>query len=347
MRLESVRINGFRNLVGNVLLDSLEGITVLHGDNGTGKTNILDAIDLAFLLIGDLATHEWPDRQFEKAYGLRPEDLFAFGDSRERIEISLDVSFTEIETQSLNHFGLQGLQDVKRRTLVLTITHADQKICWVSAITPSLGRAGDRVLAALIKRGQLPSPHESEPCALERMVTVAPVLKLQRTSLLDPEVARRLHQAFCAANQDPQRRAWTKFVELANGLSDFTGRGRWGIHCEPDSKIPQLTLLRDDAQVPMHRLGTGMQRVLALVAALLVSPARFALIDCPELGLHHAQQLRLRDLLRKIVLDEVGPAQLVIATHSPVFTATLPGYQLRNTPQGFTVERAFVPKAMI
>ncbi len=84
--------------------------------------------------------------------------------------------------------------------------------------------------------------------------------------------------------------------------------------------------------------------MIAMAGALLASKAQIVAIEEPEADLHHGLQLRLRDIFKRIIADELGPKQLLLVSHSPVFVATSHGYMLRATPQGPRIELSAAAK---
>jgi predicted ATPase len=59
MKIERFEVKGFKNLRQNVVLDDLAGVNVIHGENNVGKSNLLQAMDLFFWLLGELAKKDY------------------------------------------------------------------------------------------------------------------------------------------------------------------------------------------------------------------------------------------------------------------------------------------------
>jgi hypothetical protein len=53
MQLKTFRVKGFKNFRSEVVLEELGPINVIHGDNNVGKSNLVEAIGLLFLLLGE------------------------------------------------------------------------------------------------------------------------------------------------------------------------------------------------------------------------------------------------------------------------------------------------------
>ncbi|MBK6534710.1 MAG: AAA family ATPase [Deltaproteobacteria bacterium] len=52
MKIERFEVKGFKNLRQSAVLDELAGVNVIHGENNIGKSNLLQAMDLFFWLLG-------------------------------------------------------------------------------------------------------------------------------------------------------------------------------------------------------------------------------------------------------------------------------------------------------
>ncbi|MBK8695437.1 MAG: AAA family ATPase [Deltaproteobacteria bacterium] len=59
MKIERFEVKGFKNLRQSVVLDELAGVNVIHGENNIGKSNLLQAMDLFFWLLGELAEQKY------------------------------------------------------------------------------------------------------------------------------------------------------------------------------------------------------------------------------------------------------------------------------------------------
>jgi hypothetical protein len=168
MRIDSIRVKGFRNFRQPVSLEELTDINVLHGENNTGKSNLIDAIELAFALLGDLAMHQWPDRQMEKLLGLRPIDVFPVEAQEGSVEIVLRVSLDPAEGEHIaDTTGTLALRSGGSVEIELLLARSANAFRWNSSIKPSYGRNTDAVVARTIKRGA--PPYKDDSCAFLSM----------------------------------------------------------------------------------------------------------------------------------------------------------------------------------
>lgn len=60
MQLQSFRTRGFKNFRHEVALEGLERINVIHGTNNVGKSNLLEAIGLFFVLLDEIVQRATP-----------------------------------------------------------------------------------------------------------------------------------------------------------------------------------------------------------------------------------------------------------------------------------------------
>jgi hypothetical protein len=93
-------------------------------------------------------------------------------------------------------------------------------------------------------------------------------------------------------------------------------------------------------------LGTGVQQLAALLGHLLMANASIIAIEEPELNLRYTLQVRLRDLLRRVIGTQAGPSQVFLASHSPAFEVGDTFYAMRPTPQGPTLDKRPVREAL-
>ncbi len=348
MRIESIKIKGFRNLRAALSLDELADINVVHGENNSGKSNIVDAIELAFSMLGDLAMHQWPDRQFEKLLGLRPSDVFPVEALDGSMEIVLRVALDPNEGAHIaDTTGTLALRSGGSVELELLLARSNATWRWASTVKPSYGRATDAVVARTIKRGVPPYATDDSMAfvALPRLraaygghngrEVVAPWLL---EALLDAHDAR----------DAKKHRLWQRFNDVVvAGLRDVIGEGQVVPRYDPRTEKVLLEHHTPAGPIACERLGGGVQRVIAMAGSLLASSAHIVAIEEPEADLHHGMQLRLRDIFRRIIADELGPKQLLLVSHSPVFVATMHGYQIRSTPQGPRIERSTAAKVSV
>ncbi len=336
MKLDSIKIQGYRQFRTAITLEDLSPISVIHGASNSGKSAVLDALRLGFTLLGDLAVHQWPDRQMEKVHRVRPADVFAADALDGRVELTLRVSLDPMEGAHLaESAGVHSLGEGGSVGLILSVSRADECFRWSSAIKPSLGRPADAAIARLIKRGV--PPHREEQGALLALGADTGPERIPQSLL------RTLLDAY-DAREPREHRLWLRFHDFVlDALRGHTGGSALKPRYDPRTERVALELHAASHTLPVERLGDGVQRVLSLAGQVLATRASLVTIESPEAGLDPALQLRLREILQRIVADEGSPKQLLLASHSSVFVSALPGYALSMTEVGPRVERTDAP----
>ncbi len=101
MKLKSLKIRDFKNLTGTdgwFILDftNKDGITVLIGNNGSGKSNVLEAISAIFTGLYKLSSSDrQPNFQYEIEYKLRDKN-FKISNQEYRFEVDGNVITKEV-----------------------------------------------------------------------------------------------------------------------------------------------------------------------------------------------------------------------------------------------------------
>jgi hypothetical protein len=75
----------------------------------------------------------------------------------------------------------------------------------------------------------------------------------------------------------------------------------------------------DGVRIPHHLWGTGAQQVFSLLGQVLTTEARFVAIEEPECNLRFGLQRLVGEALHEMVVDNRGPSQLFLTSHSPAF----------------------------
>jgi len=353
MKITKFEVQGYKNLVAPCCLDELGDINVLHGPNDVGKSNLLEALELAFRLLGagDFLPFTSPrtlsDEAFAKLTG-RPL-RYAFNlDEPAPIRLRIDLSILPLE---LARVGIQQLLPCDHVSISQTLEH-DQA-----------GKAQWKIQEFRFSNGRdaaVPSGKDIDEWALKF------ALFLARHHLVGGKEGRARCQ-LVPAHRIPGLTATARAVEdssLALDLYDAREspepllRGRWGLFREVvgrligldseravsvrfDRHLNEAQLLVEGPQsiLPLDLMGSGTQQIAGLVGHLLLSGASILAIEEPELNLRYERQEELRDALRHIVEDGRGPGQLFLSSHSPVFEFGPHFYSLEPGPKGPVVYR--------
>jgi hypothetical protein len=92
-------------------------------------------------------------------------------------------------------------------------------------------------------------------------------------------------------------------------------------------------------------LGSGVQQLAASLGVLSVIGATIVGLEEPELNLRYTLQLRLREVLAKMVGAPGEVEQLFLTSHSDAFEFGSHFYYMETTPDGPSVQRRRVEEA--
>jgi predicted ATPase len=373
--IKAIEIEGFRSL--RSVRFELRPLNVLIGPNQSGKTNILDALDLLSQAVqGRLTTSLYQSRG-----GLA--NLLWAGDGPRRIRYHVEFEQASrfagedgpfaydltIEEQAQGHvIGEESLQsspsdevmevpislDVLRQRTVIPGLRPDIREPYQSSYPARNILSSDGHQEPFLSqiRGSGAREALSSICLYPGFETKArwtcdhpndtPQIRqpqfVQHATRLDPH-GDNLVNVLYTLSQDEDR--WKDFKEVVRiGFPDFEN-----IVFPPDAGQGRIALAWIDRRFPKKKftaemLSDGTLSFLAL-AATLISAGRPMLIgfDEPEMHLHP-------DLLYRVVgLIEQASAsgQIIVATHSDAFLSYLsdptPVVLVNNGPQGTTLNR--------
>jgi hypothetical protein len=158
-------------------------------------------------------------------------------------------------------------------------------------------------------------------------------------ALMSADLCLRLYDA----QQDPDPEnylPWKLFCEAMGAFSDLVGEGTWMTLYDRKQNRALLAFETPATRYPLHLFGSGVQQVAALIANILLARATIVCIEEPELNLRYSMQLRLAEVLRRIVGKPGGPSQIFLTSHSPAFEVDQGHfYWMKKTDQGPVVER--------
>ena len=137
-------------------------------------------------------------------------------------------------------------------------------------------------------------------------------------------VSRRVRDELFDARQslDRQRRArWTLFVRLMRELEPELGPGEFDTAFDRSTGRADLVYDTGTTTMSVDRLGTGVQRLVALLGSLVLVRATLVGFAEPELGLTPSLQQRFLRAAGTLLATPGGPTQLFFTTHSPLLGA--------------------------
>jgi AAA domain, putative AbiEii toxin, Type IV TA system len=339
MKLNSFTVEGFKNLPQPVTFGPLQAINVLHGANNAGKSNLLQAMDVLFRLLG--TGNQVSKSQVvglengEKLIGCSFTELFHLETPtpiRWRVELSIDAA--ELEEMSI---------EPELPTDAVTL---------VADLTPGLaGAAQFRIEQFLLGERDGASPVDVAKLDPEKDIGVAFAQTLRgviagtfalddsrrgspfaRLDLRCPgggeagggRVPQAIREALFDARQAVDRelrRRWSLFSQLAAALEPELGPGQFETAFDRQTGRADLVFDNGEVAYPIGWLGSGIQQLVALLGSLALTRARYVALEEPELHLAHSLQGRLPGLLATVLASGCGPQQFFVASQSRALDA--------------------------
>jgi hypothetical protein len=300
---------------------------VLHGSNGSGKSNLLLAAQLvlraapATFPLGIKAPISLSLADADKHLGLRPEDFHDGGPLEIRVEIDIDLGTRAAELLRIPGHGLP-----KRMSLALAVEQSTSTL-----IRYWLERAdfdGEASLAPAQKMALLGS-----------LLQVSPAYRAPGTAG-DPEQALFNR---CLSADPLQRDAMRRFGKRLAAARLF------GAAEEPVAIVPvkderygeECILLAhpDHGDLPLRNLGSGEQQLVYMLGQQVITPYPIAQIEEPEAHLHTSLMEPLAKILHESVAGDGGRPdvdQLWIATHHHHFALAETYFDVSLDAQGAT-----------
>ncbi len=347
LRLAEVTITRFRCFGERTVLPlarpggAAEPLVVLQGDNGTGKSSALAALELFFrgalacLAAGSTGSAAIVPARWDQLVSVAGRDVTVRRSDRP----SGTSGPTEIEVR---------FADPSLGTLRLVIEARGEEAALKLLRSPSDAAPGaplvgvtEAVCGPLLRA--LEQPHGEGSRALALMTARRRARWLpgdEVTGLLPAGLAAQLFRQRTAL--DPvERKRWRTFVEVVGRFEAMAGKE---LSVERlDASGPRLYVEEPGRSVvALADLGSGEQQVVAMVAGLLLGRGALLAIEKPEACLDARHQRAVQELLEAHALN--GPTdQVFVESNSPCFAR---GLVLRVTrPVGGTTAIEQLPPA--
>ncbi|AUX20710.1 uncharacterized protein SOCEGT47_011830 [Sorangium cellulosum] len=343
MRLSSFHVRGFKNFRQEIGLEELGTFNVIHGVNNVGKSNLLQAMELYFRLLG-LERDGW--LPFSTDRRIDDQELLTMGFTRSEI-FNLEQPYPielrgEVLTdpQELDAAGIRPLLPADRVQVGVVLQWVGTSVAY-------------RVKSFVFADGTNVVSSQSSPEKktfilrfakflmqnfLIRTEEAARFALIPVTRLLDPQLALALYDAKESSDIEAVRR-WERFVEVMGLFTDILGDGAFVATYDRRSAQANLVYQTANARIPLNLLGSGVQQIVSLVGRLLMTKATIVGVEEPELNLRYSLQERLREIFTNIVGRPGGPAQLFLTSHSPAFETGSDFYFMEPTAGGPVVQR--------
>jgi hypothetical protein len=325
MKLKSFDVQGFKNLTGSAIFGPLQPINVLHGANNSGKTNVLQAMDVYFRLL-------------RAGNHISKEQVVTLEPAGNPAGYPFDVIFNLQSPSPIRWQAEIAIEQAELEEVGIELNHPTDHIAIGLELAPGLGGAQLRVTRFLlgdvdaaskdpgrdgpvISFAQQIRAHIARTYALEAGSGGAPFALLD-VAPAAPEagglVPQTLRDALFDARQSlkrEERRRWSLFVQMARELEPELGRGEFDTAFDRATGRAGLVYDSGDAAVPVDSLGSGIQKFVALLASLVLSRSMFVGLEEPEVHLSYSLQQRLGRVMKGLAANG-GPQQFFISSHS-------------------------------
>ena len=316
MQLKRFSVKGFKNFRQDVVLENMGDICVIHGENNVGKSNVLEAMELFFVLSNNYGINgydnitQYPFERKIFTFGLNnPINMSVTLNCEDDIDVTLDISIPNDDNFSIAEITDNSQSDIQNSCL----TDFQQKRFALIGVDRQINDAETEKERCIVPQSLLLQLHDIKDSP-------------------EPTVFDK----------------WELFVITLQKFQDILGEGEFISVFERESNRANLVFqpaIKPRRRIPIEILGSGIQQVIALIARLLISDADFIAIEEPELNLRYSLQLRLRDILEEIVKAPVGPQQIFLTSHSPAFEFGKHFYAMKATDEGPIIEQRPIEQA--
>jgi hypothetical protein len=355
MRIKSFWVKGYKNLVSPVALDGLDSrnVVVIHGSNNVGKSNLLEALLLPFLLLGHGASEraplpfgtddEFPSSDRLNGIPLEPSEIFTLG-APTPIEVRVSVTFTDDELRSR---GLKQVQSFRDIEIGVQVDGYPDSVTW-RVTRFRFGDGQDAAADAHIDESSSLVIHKFALHFSRQLIGRRFVLsnlhrqdadgsRAHGRGILTDQLILDLYDA--KESNDPRDYLrWEAFERVCADFGDVLGGARPVVTYDRSKERATLFMQSAAGRLPAHLLGTGVQQLLAIVARILVSKADIVAVEEPEASVSVALHARVRDAMVRMTQVESGLTQLFLTSHSPWFDGTEDFVAITSSADGPVVQ---------
>jgi hypothetical protein len=357
MKINSFTVQGFRNLAQPVTFGPLDTYNLLHGANGAGKSNLLQAMEVFFRLLGtgNVISKDARPTTLEDGPHIVGCSFLELFNVSEPVPIHWTVELS---------IGKEELEDLSIEPEIPT-----DKVTIGIELAPALGgQAQLKVTQFLLGEKDMAKldPEKDEGVAFGQAIRsfAAGMLDLDPTRRGSPfrrfDMRRPVHAAGGVApasdglvptaildavfdarqSLDREQRArWNLFSRMARELEPELGPGQFETAFDRKSGRASLVYDTPSATYPLEWLGSGVQQMVALFACLALARAKFVAIEEPELHLAYSLQERLPGLLAMVLESGLGATQLFIASQTRALDAKGTSFVLEVGGEGPSLAR--------
>ncbi|MGI2026225.1 ATP-dependent nuclease [Endozoicomonas acroporae] len=305
------------------------GLNCLIGPGDSGKSTLLDAIDLA---LGIRRSYPFTDADFYRLDTISP------------IEISVTIGSLDDELKNIEAYGifLRGYNPLTKEVsdephsgfeTVITL-----KLVVDEDLEPNWLLFSERASADGVER-RLPWKHKELLSPIKLGTSAQQHLSWGNRSVLNKlseetlnvssvlaQLSRNTRQTFADQQVDGVSEVLQQVRGIANNLGVPVGELQAQLDVNGISLSNGAISLHDADNTPLRQLGTGSTRLLISGLQKAVSKSRIVLVDEAEYGL---EPYRITRLLNELGSKDREPSQQVfITTHSPYVLRELQACQL-------------------
>ena len=328
MRLISFEVEGFKNLREKVRLSDLGDITVLHGDNSVGKSNLLLAIEVFFWLLSGIDGAVGVPAGVRELGQVKPpkvgrwKEIFNFANPA-AISASARVALSDEERKQLP--PRPGFDATSLDVEIVIFRIGDSTRWHVSSLRSA---NGDDLL-----KGAPTGDAIEHVSNVARWIGARGLPVSGRATVVDS-----LYDAH-VSNEKGSAAQWERFEVAMTRFEDILGKGRFIAVLPRGQAHASLLYETPSMRIPFEALGTGAQHIVTLIGDLFTRGRDLVMLEEPEVFLRWSRQEQLRDVLTELVGQEGAPSQLIIATHSGAFEVGEAFYLMERGEKGPTVSR--------
>jgi len=324
LRIEELAITNFRTFRERTVIPfgtpgaGADPIITFHGDNGTGKSNAIDALDLFFrvtvasLKAGDdncelIADWNSPVRGISGlVIDYRDRPTGANGATE------IEVTFSDARLGTIRISLIPSGNQV--RLQLQRISTSDSSTSEISVVPVPKGGPRDQLRTWI----ETPFGPDSYPIAiLDARRNAQWMGKPKPTSLLHPSLAEALF-ALRTALRPELREDWRIFTRILGRFATFQGKDI-SIERIEHSSPPELIMEdRGRSVLAFGELSSGEQQIIVLSATSLLANAGILVIQEPEISLDLKNQRLIQEILQGLTRDGFAD-QIILESHVPSF----------------------------
>lgn len=296
--IRSIEIRNFR-CYEHLLLSDVARINLVVGDNGSGKTSLLEAIFLALGASPEIAVRMRQQRGLEGSFGGTAGqieealwgDFFYEYDMSRAILVEVSGDGPENRTLQISRGSSSSLFAVENGGVVESGITAPLVFQWTDA-----SKVSRSVMPIVTKDGfQLPTTGEDLPDFY--YIGTAGVSASENAARFSSLSKRGLHRRFVDT-----------FIREYDWLED--------INLELHATAPVLfgTLRGSHRKVPMPNISSGINRIMAILLCMAANPRSIVLVDEIETGVYYSHLPALWRAVRYFAQEY--QCQIITSTHS-------------------------------